>query len=68
MKLLEAFKSIEDPREFSGRRYTLDSILILLVVGLISGHNSLFRISEYLRSLPKKSAEDLGFSKGRPLR
>ena len=66
MTLLEAFSNIEDTREFSGRRYTLVSIFTMLLAGLLSGNNSLTRISKWFRSLPKKSAEDLGFMNGRP--
>ena len=66
MTLLEVFQNIEDPRNPSGRRYSLMSILCMLTAGLLSGHNSLFRIAQWCRTLPKKSAEALGFTKGRP--
>ena len=66
MTLTAAFASIEDPRNASGRRYSLLSIFKLLFAGLASGHNSLKRISNWLRTLPEKSARDLGFEKGRP--
>lgn len=58
--------SIEDPRKAFGRRYSLSSIFNMLLAGLLSGNDSLTRISRWLRTLPKKSAEALGFSKGRP--
>jgi hypothetical protein len=38
----------------------------MLLAGLISGHNSLTKIAQWFRTLPPKSAEALGFSKGRP--
>jgi hypothetical protein len=66
MTLQEVFMSIKDPRNLSGRRYSLHSILNLLTVGLMCGNNSLTRISKWFRTLPKKSAEALGFHKGRP--
>jgi hypothetical protein len=66
MTLQEAFRSLEDPRNSSGRRYKLSSIFNMLIAGLLSGNNSLTRISRWFRTLPKKSAEDLGFSNGRP--
>jgi hypothetical protein len=66
MTLKETFMSIEDPRDPSGRRYSLLSIFNMLMAGLVSGHNSLTKIAQWFRTLPAKSAEDLGFSKGRP--
>jgi len=66
MTLQEVFMSIKDPRNLSGRRYSLHSILNLITVGLLCGNNSLTRISKWFRTLPKKSAEALGFPKGRP--
>jgi hypothetical protein len=66
MTLREAFMSIEDPRGYFGRRYSLFSIFNMLLAGLLSGNDSLTRISRWFRTLPKKSAEALGFSKGRP--
>jgi hypothetical protein len=38
----------------------------MLLAGLINGHNSLTKIAQWFRTLPPKSAEVLGFSKGRP--
>jgi len=66
MTLKDAFAKIEDPRNPSGRRYKLSSIFNMLFAGVISGNDSLSRISQWLRTLPKKSAEDLGFTNGRP--
>jgi hypothetical protein len=59
--LSEAFMSIEDPRNPSGRRHSLFSIFNLLTAGLLSGCNSLKRIVLWGRSLPPKSKESLGF-------
>jgi len=66
MTLKEAFGKIEDPRRASGRRYELSSIFNMLFAGLLSGNNSLTRIARWFRTLPKKSAEALGFTNGRP--
>ena len=66
MTLKEAFASIEDPRNPSGKRYELSSIFNMLFAGLMCGNNSLKRIANWFRTLPKKSAEDLGFPNGRP--
>lgn len=66
MTLQESFNSIEDPRNPSCLRYSLSSIFTLLLAGLISGNDNLLRISLWFRTLSKKSAEALGFCKGRP--
>jgi hypothetical protein len=42
------------------------SIFNLLMAGLLSGNNSLTKISQWFRTLPAKSAKALGFPRGRP--
>lgn len=61
MKLWECFERIEDPREASGRRYELVSVMKLLLAGLLSGRKSLAQIVLWGRSLPTKALESLGF-------
>jgi len=61
MRLWECFERIEDPREASGRRYPLESVMKLLVSGLLCGRKSLAQIVLWGRSLSPKALELLGF-------
>jgi DDE_Tnp_1-associated len=61
MLLWICFERIEDPREASGRRYSLESILKMLLTSLLSGRKSLAQIVLWGRSLSPKALESLGF-------
>jgi hypothetical protein len=60
MVIAKVFTQIEDPRNPSGRRYTLSSIFTLLVCGLIAGRNSLKTIVDWGRSLPPSELQKYG--------
>ena len=66
MFLLECFEKIEDPRDASGRRYPLVSIMKMLIGGLLSGRKSLAQIVLWCRSLSPKMLDSLGFKKNVP--
>jgi hypothetical protein len=57
MTLKEAFMSLEDARNPPGRRYKLSSIFNMLLASLISGHNRLTKIAQWIRSVPLKMNE-----------
>lgn len=61
MKLWDVFEGIADPRNASGRRYAMGSILKLLTTGLMCGRKSLAQIVLWGRSLPPQSLAALGF-------
>jgi hypothetical protein len=61
LSLCDAFGLIPDPRFASGRRFSLQSLLMLLLAGLLSGRHSLAQISLWGRSLGKKTRQLLGF-------
>ena len=61
MNLEECLGRIEDPREASGRRYALISVMKLLLSGLLCGRKSLAQIILWGRSLSPKALESLGF-------
>jgi hypothetical protein len=64
MKLIEALRSISDPRGYQGREYRLYSILLLVIVGKICGETSLAGVHRFGRLLSRKQREKLGFMKG----
>lgn len=66
MKLWDCLDKIEDPRNPSGRRHKLGSILKLLLAGLLSGRQSLAQIVLWGRSLSRGALNLLGFEKSVP--
>jgi len=66
MQLWNCFEQLEDPRRASGRRYTLVSVMKLLLSGLLCGRKSLAQIVLWGRSLPPKTLESLGFNRTIP--
>jgi hypothetical protein len=64
--LIEFFSKIPDPRNPSGRRYSLTNVFVLLVSGLASKNFSLKRIVMWGRSLPVSMCKLMGFNKGIP--
>lgn len=66
MLLWECLEGIEDPRDKSGRRYELGSVLKLLLAGLLCGRKSLGQIVLWGRSLSPKAKEAMGFKKKVP--
>lgn len=66
MRLWDCLEEIEDPRNASGRRYNLGSIMKLLLAGLLSGRQSLAQIVLWGRSLSQGALKLLGFEKSVP--
>ncbi|MBO4312121.1 MAG: transposase family protein [Desulfovibrionaceae bacterium] len=60
LSLWDRFGQIPDPRNPSGRRYSLQSILALITVALLNGQTSLRAISIWGRTLTRKQLEKLG--------
>ncbi len=58
--LWDWFGQIPDPRNPSGRRYSLQSILALITVALLNGQTSLRAISIWGRTLTKNQLEHFG--------
>ncbi len=63
--LWNAFETIKDPRNPSGRRYSLGSILRMMVCGLLCGCNHTAEIARWSNRLTKKQLEQLGFTRYR---
>lgn len=59
------FSGLADPRGFHGRRYKLESLLSLIVVGLLCGRNSLASIWRLSKSLTTEQRLTLGFDRWR---
>ena len=63
--LWQTFSRVPDPRDRSGRRYTLQSILTLSTVAMLSGARSLLAIEQFGRDRGEEFARALGFERGR---
>ena len=59
--LRDALMELEDPRDVKGRRYSLVSVLLLIVVALLSGCESINEIVAWGRGLDWESRHRLGF-------
>ena len=59
------FSGLVDPRGFHGRRYKLESLLGLIVVGLLCGRNSLASIWRLSKNLTVEQRLALGFDRWR---
>ncbi len=60
LSLWDWLGQIPDPRNSSGRRYSLQSILALITVGLLNGQTSLRSISRWGRKLSRCQLELFG--------
>ena len=58
--LLDILAAVPDPRKKKGKRYRLESILALIVIGLMSGHKGYTSVATWARSQPELS-KALGF-------
>ena len=58
------FKKIHDIRRKQGRRYELNSIMSLVLLGYMAGCTSLAKIYRFSKGLNKKTRLRLGFSGG----
>lgn len=54
---------IADPRQASGRRYSLQSILALILAGMLSGKQSLRAIARWGRRLSREQLQILGIER-----
>lgn len=63
--LWQAFDRVPDPRDASGKRYTLQAILGLSAVAMLSGARSLYAIAQFGRDHGEGFAMVLGFEKGK---
>ena len=59
--LLDMLAEVPDPRNNKGKRHPLVSILALVVIGLMCGHNGYTSIATWARSQPAL-AKALGFT------
>ena len=64
LSLWDCFCEIKDPRRASGRRFSLPSILCLLVAGMICGKLSIRAIAQWGRRLSVKQLELIGITRG----
>lgn len=54
---------IKDPRRGAGRRFSLQSILALIIAGLLCGNQSLYAISCWARRLSKEQLQLIGINR-----
>jgi predicted transposase YbfD/YdcC len=60
--LRSIFAPVPDPRKARGRRHPWTALLLLLVVGLLSGANSQRAVARWGQALPRRWRERLGFT------
>ena len=58
------FSKIQDNRKNKGKRYKLESILSLVLLGYMHGYTSLARIYRFGKTLKKSQKKPLGFTSG----
>ena len=63
-RLSEYLREVRDHRQAQGRRYSLASILLLLVVGTLAGRQHRLGVFEWGRSADPAIQEALGFTRG----
>ncbi len=63
MSLVEAFRSVPDPRGRHGRRHPLPAVLSMLAVGTLCGGRSIFAILQWGRDHGREMANLLGLGK-----
>lgn len=61
--LRSIFAPVPDPRKARGRRHPWGALLLLLVVGLLSGANSQRAVARWGQALPRRWREQLGFTR-----
>ena len=67
MSIMNFLATVKDYRKLRGKRYTLSSVLRLVLAGLLCGTNNLATIHRWAKTLSKKALIDLGLYKGRLL-
>jgi len=65
ISLREAFESVPDPREASGRRYPLPVVLAFAATAMMAGARSLYAIAQFGRDRGGRFAKAMGFTRGR---
>jgi hypothetical protein len=63
ISIWEAFGEVPDPRERSGRRHSLQALLTLTTVSILSGCRSLYAIAQFGRDRGRQFAMELGFTR-----
>jgi hypothetical protein len=67
VSLMELFKGVPDPRRAQGRRHPLSALLLLAVVGLLSGMTSYEAIVDFGKERGEEFLQLLGFTRRRGL-
>ncbi len=65
LALVDVLAQIPDPRQSSGRRYSLVAILSLAIAAMLCGYKSYSAIAEWGRHYGRHLAEALGFTEGK---
>src|SRR5437764_819037 len=65
LALVDYLAQISDPRQSSGKRYSLVAILSLAVAAMLCGYKSYSAIAQWGRNYGQQLAEALGFKEGR---
>jgi hypothetical protein len=63
--LVSVLAQVPDPRAARGRRHPWSALLLLLVVGLLSGLNSQRAIARWSQDAPRRHVQRLGFTRRR---
>jgi hypothetical protein len=66
ISLAEALKTVTDPRQASGKRHNLGSVLCLAVCAMLCGSCSLYAIAQWGRDQGSEIARALGFRRKTP--
>jgi hypothetical protein len=65
LALVDVLAQIHDPRQSSGKRYSLVAILSLAIAAMLCGYKSYSAIAEWGRHYGQQLAEALGFKAGK---
>ncbi|MDQ6740523.1 MAG: transposase family protein, partial [Actinomycetota bacterium] len=63
--LLQAFATVPDPRQASGRRHPLPALLALATAAMLNGARSLYAIYQWGRLQDPATLRALGFTRDR---
>ena len=61
MTLIEMLSSVEDPRSKYGRRHSLENMLIMCIMAMMSGYNGYREIGRFLKKHQKEIRQSLCF-------
>lgn len=65
LALMDVLAEIDDPRQASGKRYSLQAILALAVAALLCGYKSYSALADWGRNYGQQLAQALGFADGK---